>query len=236
MSGDVPTNAATEEELSKMSLMELRSAVEQELEKLRLERAARGPRPWTSWLPREHKSHGKDIEWPTEVFREALKKDTPMQPRDYTLSDNHLSFFDKMVEELRERKKEAVEPKPKRHRVEPVKEQEPEEPSVSEKAIAALDVLWKMDFGADWANPFRMRLTREACEAYGMTDYYDVIEEPMDLALIRDKVDKKQYPNDSAVRRDIALVALNADKYHLPDTPIAGFAKELLRTFDAHVR
>lgn len=92
-----------------------------------------------------------------------------------------------------------------------------------------------MDFGEEWANPFRMRLTKEACDSIGMTDYYDVVHDPMDLSLIRERLGAKAYPNDAALRGDIALIAANAARYHLPDSPIIDFANELLRTYDRHV-
>ncbi|KAH8874618.1 ATPase family AAA domain-containing protein 2 [Schistosoma japonicum] len=50
-------------------------------------------------------------------------------------------------------------------------------------------------------------------------DYYDVIKQPMDLGLIRDKIDSHQYANVNDFMKDIELVYQNALEYNPPNIP-----------------
>ncbi|VDP53840.1 unnamed protein product [Schistosoma mattheei] len=50
-------------------------------------------------------------------------------------------------------------------------------------------------------------------------DYYDVIKQPMDLGLIRDKIDSHQYTNVTDFMKDVELVYLNALEYNPPNIP-----------------
>lgn len=203
---------------------DVRRSVEAEVERLRLERAARpAPRNWTHWLPRELGVVADQVEpsWTVEVVRELLdpelKNAMENEPIASKLSVEQLSFFETFAESA-----------PKKMRVE---EEEPEEAVVglTEEARGALDAVWKMDFGPDWANPFRTRLSRENCEAIGLKGYYEIVEKPMDLALARET----EYASDADLRADLVLIAHNAAKYHPPDSPLIRFANELVAAYDA---
>ncbi|XP_018652886.1 hypothetical protein Smp_179290 [Schistosoma mansoni] len=50
-------------------------------------------------------------------------------------------------------------------------------------------------------------------------DYYDVIKQPIDLGLIRDKIDSHQYTNVTDFMKDIELVYQNALEYNPPNIP-----------------
>lgn len=197
--------------MDELSMAELRSRMEENLERIRIERAAKGPQPWTSWLPaaQEARALAAGATWPTDVFAAFLDKPKKADP----VSDDELKAFDKFVEGPVEVKRQRL--------------------AVSSEAVEAVQALWAMDFGVEWANPFRMRLTREACEAFGMHDYFDVVPDPMDLDLIREKLEAKKYVSDVDVRADIALIGANAARYHTRDSPLVSFADDLLRTFDA---
>lgn len=201
-----------EDDLNDLSMAELRSRMEGYLEQIRIERAAKGPRPWTSWLPaaQEARALAAGAAWPTNVFASFLEIPKKQDP----VSDDELKALDKFVEGPVEVKRQRVE-------------------GVSSEATQAVQALWAMDFGIEWANPFRMRLTREACDAFGMHDYFDVVPDPMDLDLIRQKLERKEYAADADVRADVALIGANAARYHTRDSPLVSFADDLLRTFDA---
>lgn len=64
-------------------------------------------------------------------------------------------------------------------------------------------------------------------------DYFDIIERPMDLGTIRDKVRKMEYKNREDFRHDVAQIALNAHTYNLNRHPhIPPLADELLELCD----
>ncbi len=73
--------------------------------------------------------------------------------------------------------------------------------------------LWDMEFW-DGCNPFRMVIDRSNCAAMGAPDYCDVIEKPMNLTYIRDKVDNKEYMTLQAFFGDVELLINNALLYN----------------------
>nr|CAH8863858.1 unnamed protein product [Trichobilharzia regenti] len=50
-------------------------------------------------------------------------------------------------------------------------------------------------------------------------DYYDVIKQPMDLGVIRDKIDTHQYNNVNDFMKDVELIYRNALEYNPPNIP-----------------
>ena len=104
--------------------------------------------------------------------------------------------------------------------------------ALSDRGRAAFEVAWAADFGPAWANPFRTRLTRESCAALLMPDYFDVVQDPVDLALVRANLAAGKYTSDKALRDDVARIAENAAAYHPKDSPLVGFARDLVRAFD----
>ncbi|KAG8075144.1 hypothetical protein GUJ93_ZPchr0006g44848 [Zizania palustris] len=64
-------------------------------------------------------------------------------------------------------------------------------------------------------------------------DYFDIIERPMDLGTIRDKVRKMEYKNRDEFRHDVAQITLNAHIYNDTRNPgIPPLADELLKMCD----
>ncbi|XP_006657187.1 transcription initiation factor TFIID subunit 1 isoform X2 [Oryza brachyantha] len=64
-------------------------------------------------------------------------------------------------------------------------------------------------------------------------DYFDIIERPMDLGTIRDKVRKMEYKNREDFRHDMAQIALNAHLYNDDRHPhIPPLADQLLQMCD----
>mmetsp|Transcript_9481 Transcript_9481/g.30969 ORF Transcript_9481/g.30969 Transcript_9481/m.30969 type:complete len:233 (-) Transcript_9481:833-1531(-) len=199
---------------------EWRLEAEKELARLRIERAAAPKRTWVDWLPREYRPSTPT--WPTEVL-ERVKRDEPPPALEVWSKDAVDQFVDDYV---RVRKtSESSSPPKKKQKTE----------ILTEEAAFAFHELWKLEFG-DWANPFRTRLTKEACDALGMSDYYDKVPTPVDLSLIRDNLRGNLYADDDALRRDIALTPHNPRLYHPKDSPLLNFADELLRTFDDRLR
>lgn len=52
-------------------------------------------------------------------------------------------------------------------------------------------------------------------------DYFSVIEKPMDLTTIKDKLDAGEYSRDEDVIQDVALVFLNCFTYNQETHPVA---------------
>ncbi|KAG8094978.1 hypothetical protein GUJ93_ZPchr0012g21643 [Zizania palustris] len=64
-------------------------------------------------------------------------------------------------------------------------------------------------------------------------DYFDIIERPMDLGTIRDKVRKMEYKNREEFRHDMAQITLNAHIYNDTRNPgIPPLADDLLKMCD----
>jgi transcription initiation factor TFIID subunit 1 len=64
-------------------------------------------------------------------------------------------------------------------------------------------------------------------------DYLDIIDHPMDLGTIRDKVRKMEYRNRKGFRHDVAQIAVNAHIYNDNRNPgIPPLADELLKMCD----
>ena len=211
-----------------MSRSEWREKAERELARLRIERKSRGPRTWIDWLPAEHRRNAENLQWPTDVYERILKEEK-VGPMEIWGSERISSFVDGYVTRVREQKKkvdtsdsdDVSSPPSKRRRQ-----------GVSERAEEAFAELWKMDFGDHYANPFRTRLTREACQALGMADYYTKVANPVDLSLVRQQLKAGHYADDAMLRKDILLMADNAKIYHPPESPIPAFALQLLQAFD----
>lgn len=79
--------------------------------------------------------------------------------------------------------------------------------------------LWDMEFW-DGLNPFRIVIDKTNCAAMGAPDYCDIIEKPMNLTYIREKVDKKDYMTLQAFFGDVELLINNALLYNSdPNNP-----------------
>lgn len=197
-----------------------REAAEAELARLRIEQKTQPGRTWIDWLPPEYKT--SRVKWPTEALEKAVSSETT--PTLEVWGPEEISaFVDQYVRQRREEEPEASSP--------PLKKQK----KLSAEAQDAFDDLWKMDFGVEWANPFRTRLSKEACAQLGMADYYAKVPQPMDLSLIRTKLRSDAYADDDSLRNDVALIPHNARLYHPADSPLITFADQLLHAFDTRI-
>ncbi|KAI8581278.1 hypothetical protein K450DRAFT_158038, partial [Umbelopsis ramanniana AG] len=52
-----------------------------------------------------------------------------------------------------------------------------------------------------------------------VTDYLNVIKNPMDFMTMRQKLESNQYPDMDAFKQDFQLICTNAKIYNAPDTP-----------------
>ena len=68
--------------------------------------------------------------------------------------------------------------------------------------------------------------------AYGLKDYFTIIQKPMDLGTIKAKLLSNIYTHHSQVARDIRLVFNNACKFNPPKHPVHEAAKGLLEYFE----
>lgn len=68
-------------------------------------------------------------------------------------------------------------------------------------------------------------------------DYLDIIDTPMDLSTIRDKVRKMEYRSKREFRRDVWQITVNAHRYNdLINPGIPPLADQLLRFCDHLLR
>jgi len=93
--------------------------------------------------------------------------------------------------------------------------------------------LWDMEFSnLGGTNPFRIVIDKENCVAMGVPDYGDVIETPMNLTYIQDKVEKKTYETLQAFVDDVKLLINNALLYNSdPNNEYHIAAKKMKKKF-----
>ena len=81
-------------------------------------------------------------------------------------------------------------------------------------------------------NPFRIIIDRNNCAAMGAPDYFDIIEKPMNLTYIKDKVPAAQYETLEAFFADVDLLLNNALLYNSdPNNNYHIAAKEMKRKY-----
>ena len=95
------------------------------------------------------------------------------------------------------------------------------------------NALWALEFDSlGGTNPFRVVIDKNTCADMGVPDYCDVIEKPMNLTYIQNKVNKKSYDSLQEFLEDVDLIIRNALKYNPdPDNPVHNAAKGLRKTF-----
>ncbi len=93
--------------------------------------------------------------------------------------------------------------------------------------------LWDLEFPeVGNTNPFRVVIDKNTCADFGVPDYCDVIEKPMNLTYIQNKVNKKSYESLQEFLEDVDLIVRNALKYNPdPENPVHIAAKGLKKTF-----
>jgi hypothetical protein len=98
--------------------------------------------------------------------------------------------------------------------------------------------LWDMEFSnLGGTNPFRIVIDRDNCAAMGAADYFDVIEKPMNLKFIGEKVEKASYGTLEEFFADVNLLLQNALLYNSdPNNDYHIAAKEMQRNFMKHAK
>ena len=93
--------------------------------------------------------------------------------------------------------------------------------------------LWDMEFSnLGGTNPFRIVIDKDNCVAMGVPDYADVIEHPMNLTYIQEKVNHKTYETLQSFIDDVKLLINNALLYNSdPNNEYHIAAKKLKRKF-----
>lgn len=94
-------------------------------------------------------------------------------------------------------------------------------------------VLWDMEFAnLHGTNPFRIVIDKDNCTAMGVPDYCDIVEKPMNLTYIQEKVDNKSYVSLKEFFADVELMISNALKYNSdPSNAFHTAAKDLKRKY-----
>lgn len=100
------------------------------------------------------------------------------------------------------------------------------------------DYLWNLEFDClGGINPFRMVIDRHNCVDVGAPDYFDIIDTPMNLTWIQQKVENSEYDSIPAFFRDCQLMITNALKYNSdPANPYHKAAQELKDKYKAAAR
>eukprot|EP00462_Mataza_sp_D1_P023955 CAMPEP_0175139236 /NCGR_PEP_ID=MMETSP0087-20121206/10787_1 /TAXON_ID=136419 /ORGANISM="Unknown Unknown, Strain D1" /LENGTH=226 /DNA_ID=CAMNT_0016422217 /DNA_START=83 /DNA_END=763 /DNA_ORIENTATION=+ len=75
-------------------------------------------------------------------------------------------------------------------------------------------------------------LTPVDWEYYGLTDYPEIIKNPMDLGTIQERLEGGKYAGSEPFAADVRLVWKNAQKYNRPDSDIYVTADKLSKLFE----
>jgi len=218
------------------------------LARLEAQLAARtGPdKTWRDYLPDKHRhAVPMDVD-PTPTFREYAQRTSlppkgvaPLTPEEIAAIDNLVRTAPPVakVEKTAEELFPAAPPPRKKAKKETKRKAPAPAPAapdpVSARARAALEACWDMQFGDPPSNPYRTRLTKEACAQLGMPDYHDVVSDVVDLALLRQRAKGRHYADDAALRADVRRVATNSAAYHGPDSVYTTWANDLAARYDA---
>jgi len=68
------------------------------------------------------------------------------------------------------------------------------------------------------------------------SDYFDIIQHPMDFARIRNKINRFEYNTATEIIDDIRLIFSNCSTYNNPATAVAIAGSELERYFEHRAR
>lgn len=93
--------------------------------------------------------------------------------------------------------------------------------------------LWDMEFPLlGNINPFRIVIDRDNCASCGAPDYFDVIDTPMNLTYIQQKVETMEYVSLHAFFQDVELMISNALLYNAdPSNPYRVAADEMKKRY-----
>lgn len=93
--------------------------------------------------------------------------------------------------------------------------------------------LWEMEFAhLGGINPFRVVIDRENCASVGAPDYFDIIEKPMNLTYIQQKVEGRKYESLRPFFEDVELMLRNAILYNSDTSnPYRIAAEEMKRMY-----
>mmetsp|Transcript_46726 Transcript_46726/g.141594 ORF Transcript_46726/g.141594 Transcript_46726/m.141594 type:complete len:462 (-) Transcript_46726:62-1447(-) len=81
-------------------------------------------------------------------------------------------------------------------------------------------------------NPFRIVIDKDNCTAMGVPDYCDIIDKPMNLTYIQEKVHNKSYVSLKEFFGDVELMISNALKYNSdPNNAFHVAAKEIKKKY-----
>ncbi|OAD01776.1 hypothetical protein MUCCIDRAFT_125138, partial [Mucor lusitanicus CBS 277.49] len=68
-------------------------------------------------------------------------------------------------------------------------------------------------------------------DAWGASDYYDIIKEPMDMTTYERKLYENQYSNEEELAEDIRLMFRNCYKYNPPNHLVHTLGQEFEEIF-----
>ncbi|TQD93163.1 hypothetical protein C1H46_021256 [Malus baccata] len=101
-----------------------------------------------------------------------------------------------------------------------------------QELMRQFSVMFRQITKHDWAWPF---LVPVDVEGLGLHDYYQVIEKPMDLGTIKNRMEAKdgsEYKNVREIYADVRLVFKNAMKYNDEGEDVYVMAQSLLQNFE----
>jgi len=66
----------------------------------------------------------------------------------------------------------------------------------------------------------------------GLSDYHEIIKNPMDLGTVKNKMDNREYKNGAEFANDVRTIFTNCYKYNPPDHDVVAMARKLQDVFE----
>jgi hypothetical protein len=192
-------------------------------------------------LIHHHSSDSSAAGGTAEKGKKKGRKTPPLNPREQAELERQRADFRKKEDarqkrEEQERKERLKNIIAERKKPNPDGSQTPQQ-QLHDKLVPYVQKLWDMEFPSlGGTNPFRVVIDRENCAAIGAPDYFQVIDIPMNLTYIKERVESLHYNNFTEFMGDVDLVITNALKYNKASSnPYHIAAKEMKKRNDKMV-
>ncbi|OQV16625.1 putative Homeotic protein female sterile [Hypsibius exemplaris] len=70
-------------------------------------------------------------------------------------------------------------------------------------------------------------------QGLGLTDYYQVIKQPMDMGTVKDRMDRREYNTPAEFARDMRLIFTNCSKYNSSESDVVKMCRRVQELFES---
>ena len=149
-----------------------------------------------------------------EVRRKQELRDKELEEKERLLAIERQKERERLRLEEKERERQHIRQAKEKAMREARMNESPQE-SLHRLYEPIFKVLWNMEFhNLHGTNPFRLVIDKDNCASMGVPDYCEVIQQPMNLTYIQEKVNGKNYVTLQQFFADVELLINNALVYN----------------------